>query len=64
MKNLLLIYAAVLFIAGVIVFTVSELKKDKDNESEPETNTWTKVLAGILVVLAAVCLVTSIRSQG
>ncbi len=66
MKNLLLIYAAVLFIAGVIVFTWSELKKDKENEAEPEnneTNKWTKVLAGLLVILAAVCLLVSIRSQ-
>lgn len=62
MQNFLLIYAAVIFIAGVLVFTWSELKKDKENEPEPETYRWMKVLAIMLIVIAAVCFVASRRA--
>ena len=57
MNKLLLIYAAVIFIAGVIVFTIGEL--NKANEEEPETFKWMRILALVLVVIAAFCLVMS-----
>lgn len=60
MRKILLIYAAVLFIAGVIGFTFAELKKN--TEDEPETYKWMKVLAIMLVILAVICLVASGRS--
>ena len=57
MNKLLLIYAAIIFIAGVIVFTIGEL--NKSNEEEPETFKWMRILALVLVVIAAFCLVMS-----
>ena len=60
MGKLLLIYAAVIFIAGVILFTFAMLKKDKEVE-EPETNAWTRVLSIMLIVIAAACLFISIN---
>lgn len=58
MSNILLIYAAVIFIGGVILFTFAELRKDKEQE-EPETNKWMRILSVILVVLAVGCFVVS-----
>lgn len=58
MSRILLIYAAVIFIAGVVLFTYATLKKEKEVE-EPETNTWMRILAAILVIMAAVCLFVS-----
>ena len=59
MSKVLLIYAAVIFIAGIILFTYAELRKDKEQE-EPETNRWMKILSILLVLMAAICLVISI----
>ena len=58
MSRILLIYAAVIFIAGVVLFTYATLRKEKEVE-EPETNTWMRILAVILVIMAAVCLFVS-----
>lgn len=58
MSKILLIYAAVIFIAGVVLFTYATLKKEKETE-EPETNTWMRILSLILVVMAAACLFVS-----
>ena len=58
MSRILLIYAAVIFIAGVILFTYATLKKDKEIE-EPETNKWMRILSLMLVVIAAACLFVS-----
>ncbi len=58
MSKILLIYAAVIFIGGVILFTYAELKKDKELE-EPETNKWMRILAVIIIIIAAFCLVVS-----
>ncbi len=58
MGKILMIYSAVIFIAGVILFTVGELKKDKEVE-EPETNRWMRILSVMLVVIAALCFVIS-----
>jgi Na+/H+ antiporter NhaD/arsenite permease-like protein len=62
MNKLLLVYAAVIFIAGVLTFTWSELKKDKESEPEPETFKWMKVFSVMLIILAAVCLVFGVRT--
>ncbi len=59
MSKVLLIYAAVIFIAGIILFTYAQLRKDKEQE-EPETNRWMKILSILLVLMAAICLVISI----
>ena len=55
MNKLFAIFAAVVFIAGVVVFTYGEL--NKDSEDEPETYHWMKVLGAMLVVLAIVCAI-------
>ncbi len=55
MNKLLAIYAAVIFIAGVIVFTIGVL--NKDNEEEHETYKWMGVFAMIAIVLAIACAI-------
>jgi protein-S-isoprenylcysteine O-methyltransferase Ste14 len=55
MNKLLAIYAAVIFIAGVIVFTIGVL--NKDNEEEHETYKWMRVFAMIAIVLAIACAI-------
>ncbi len=57
MSKLLAIYAAVIFIAGVIVFTIGEI--NKNNEDEPETYKWMRILAIIVIIIAAACAVAS-----
>lgn len=57
MNKLLLIYAAVVFIAGVLAFTIGEL--NKANEEEPETFKWMRILAILLVVIAVFCFIAS-----
>ncbi len=57
MSKLLLIYAAVIFIAAVLLFTYSELKKD--STEEPETYRWMKVFSIMLLVMAIVSFVAS-----
>ncbi len=57
MNNLLLIYAAVIFIASVVVFTIGQL--NKDNEEEKETFKWMRIFAIIGVILAAACVVAA-----
>ena len=59
MGKILLIYAAVIFIVGVIIFTIATLRKEKETE-EPETNTWMRILSVLLVVIAGACLVMSV----
>lgn len=66
MNTLLLIYAAVLFIASIVVFTIGQLLKDKQSkEEEPdeaETPKWMRVFAGIGFVLALICLVAAVKA--
>ncbi len=57
MNTLLLIYAAVIFIAGVIVFTIGQL--NKDNEEEKETYKWMRIFAIIAVILALACVIAA-----
>ncbi len=57
MSKLLLIYAAVIFIAAVLLFTYSELKKD--SPEEPETYHWMKILSILLFIMAIVSFVAS-----
>ena len=57
MSKLLLIYAAVIFIAAVLLFTYSGLKKD--STEEPETYRWMKVFSIMLLVMAIVSFVAS-----
>ena len=58
MNKILLIYAAVIFIGVVILFTYEQLQKDKEVE-EPETNKWMRILSIVLIALAAMCLIIS-----
>ena len=53
MNTLLAVYAAVVFIAGVVVFTIGELNKNK--EEDHETYKWMRIFAIVAVVLALVC---------
>ena len=53
MNKLLLIYAAAIFIAGVVFFTIGEL--NKANEEEAETFRWMRIFAIIAVVMAIAC---------
>lgn len=53
MSKLLLIYAAVVFIAAVVLFTYAELHKN--SEQEPETYKWMKVFSFILLFMALIC---------
>lgn len=57
MNRLLLIYAAVIFIAGVVVFTIGEL--NKANEEEAETYKWMRIFAVIAVIMAIACFVAA-----
>ena len=59
MNKILLIYAELIFIGGVVLFTYAQLKKDKEVE-EPETNRWMRVIAIMLIILAAFCLILAI----
>ena len=59
MNRILLIYAEVIFIGGVVLFTYATLKKDKEVE-EPETNRWMRIISIMLIVLAVICLIFSI----
>ena len=62
MNKILLIYAEVIFIGGVVLFTYAQLRKDKEVE-EPETNRWMRILSIILLALAAMCLVISLTAD-
>ena len=62
MSKILLIYAAIIFIAGVVLFTYATLKKEKEVE-EPETNTWMRILSVLLVVMAAACLFVGVSMK-
>ena len=57
MNRLLAVYAAVIFIAGVVVFTIGEL--NKDNAEEAETYKWMRIFAIIAVIMAAACAVAA-----
>ncbi len=57
MNTLLAIYSAVIFIAGVIFFTIGELNKNKEDESE--TFKWMRVLAIIGIILAIACAIAA-----
>ena len=54
MNKLLLIYAAVIFIAGVIFFTIAQL--NIGTSDEPETYSWMRILSIMAIILAVVCL--------
>lgn len=56
MKTILLIYAEIIFIGAVVLFTYAQLKKDKEVE-EPETNKWMRILSIVLLALAGICLI-------
>lgn len=53
MNKMLVILAALIFIAGVVIFTIGQL--NKDNEEEAETYKWMRIFAIIAVILAVVC---------
>jgi hypothetical protein len=57
MNKLLAVYAAVIFIAGVVFFTIGELNKNK--EEEQETYKWMRIFAIIAIVLAAACAIAA-----
>ena len=57
MSKLFLIYAAIIFIIAVLLFTYSELKKD--SEEEPETYHWMKVISVLLLIMAIASFVAS-----
>ncbi len=57
MNKLLAIYAAVIFIAGVVVLTIGLL--NKDNEEEHETYKWMRIFAIIAIILAVACAIAS-----
>ena len=52
MNKLFAVFAAIVFIAGVVFFTIAEL--NKDNEEEPETYKWMKILSIIIIILGVV----------
>ena len=58
MSKFLLVYAAIIFIIAVLLFTYSELKKDSDAE-EPETYHWMKVFSLLLLIMAIASFVAS-----
>ncbi len=58
MSKFYLVYAAVIFIMAVLLFTYSELKKDSDQE-EPETYHWMKVFSVLLLIMAIASFVAS-----
>ena len=57
MNTLLTVLAAVIFIAGVVVFTIGEL--NKNNEEDPLTYKWMRIFAVIAVILAFVCVMAA-----
>ena len=57
MNKLLLIYAAAIFIAGVVFFTIGEL--NKNSEEEAETFKWMRIFAIIAVIMAVACFVAA-----
>ena len=59
MSKFLLIYAAVIFIIAVLLFTYSELKKDVENLEEPETYHWMKILSVLLLIMAIASFIAS-----
>ncbi len=59
MNKLLAVYAAVIFIAGVVVFTIGQL--NKANEEEAETYKWMRIFAIIAVVMAIACAVAAMN---
>ncbi len=60
MNRLLAVYAAVLFIGGVVVFTIGEL--NKNNEEEAETFRWMRIFAVIAVIMAIACVVAGLHT--
>ncbi|MBE5825768.1 MAG: hypothetical protein E7307_03935 [Butyrivibrio sp.] len=60
MNKLLAIYAAVLFIAGVIFFTIAQLKIGTSDE--PETYRWMRILSIMTIILALVCVLFAVAS--
>ena len=60
MNRLLAVYAAVLFIGGVVVFTIGEL--NKNNEEEAETFKWMRIFAIIAVIMAIACVVAGLHT--
>ncbi len=59
MNKLLAVYAAVIFIAGVVVFTIGQL--NKANEEEAETYKWMRIFAIIAIVMAIACAVAAVN---
>ena len=57
MNKLLLVYAAVIFVIAVVVFVISELNKNA--EEEPEIFRWAKLFSFVLLVLAIGCLIAA-----
>ncbi len=57
MNKLLLIYAAIIFIAGVVFFTIGELNKGSEEESE--TFKWMRVFSIMAIILAIACFVAA-----
>jgi len=57
MNKMLAILAAIIFIAGVVIFTIGQL--NKDSEEEAETYKWMRILSLIAVILAAVCAIAA-----
>lgn len=57
MNKLMLIYAAVIFIAGVVFFTIGQL--NRNSEEEAETFKWMRIFSIIAIILAAGCLVAA-----
>ena len=69
MNILFLIYAAILFIASIIVFTIGQLMSDKQKKEdaepdEAETPKWIRVFAGVGFALALICLVAAFKTLG
>ncbi len=59
MNRLLAVYAAILFIAGVVVFTIGQL--NKNSEEEAETYRWMRIFAIIAVIMAVACVVAGLN---
>ena len=57
MNKLLLIYAAAIFIAGVVFFTIGQL--NKASEEEAETFRWMRIFSIIAVIMAVACLIAA-----
>ena len=57
MNKLLLIYSAVIFIAGVVFFTIGQL--NKNSEEEAETFKWMRVFAIMAIILAVGCFIAA-----